>query len=92
MERVLIFNYPFEFIEKVNQLKSALNDNKIEFVCHESNGYYPHQFIIRKSDKKWNDICKIINSVMAAKYNFRKAELERRDGKLIEIVRVQRWR
>lgn len=88
MERVLIFNYPFDFTDKVKQLKDVLKQNNVEFICNESNGYYPHSFIVRKSGKMWDELYKMINSVRAAKYDFRKAELDYRDEHLIEIIRV----
>lgn len=88
MERVLVFNYPFEFTDKVQQLKDVLKQNYVEFICKESNGYYPHSFIVRKSGRRWNELYKMINSVRAAKYEFRKVELDHRDGRLVEIIRV----
>ncbi|MGL6216419.1 MAG: hypothetical protein ACRC36_00175 [Lacrimispora sphenoides] len=88
MERVLVFNYPFEFTDKVKQLKNILKQNNVEFICNESNGYYPYSFIVRKSGRRWNELYKMINSVRAAKYDFRKAELDQIDGNLIEIIRV----
>lgn len=88
MERVLVFKYPLEFTDKVKQLKDVLKQNNVEFICDESNGYYPHSFIVRKSGKRWNELYKMINSVRTAKYDFRKAELDYRGGNLVEIIRV----
>lgn len=89
MERVLIFKYPFEFLEKVNLLKELLIKNNVEFICYESNGYYAHEFVVRKSGKRWNDIYKIINSIRPAKYEFKKTCIESVNGELKEIVYCQ---
>lgn len=85
MERVLWFKYPFEWKTEMEKLKSVLTENNVEFICYESSGYYPHEFIVRKSGEKWNDLCKLINSVRAARYRFKNTNIEIRDGKLTEI-------
>ncbi len=86
MERVLIFKYPYEKKEEKDKLKAEFQQHNIEFICYESNGYYAHEFIVRKSDRKWNDIYKIINFVMPVKYNFKNAEIGLLDEKLVEYV------
>lgn len=86
MERVLIFKYPFEFLDKVKKLKETLKNHNIEFICYDSNGYYDYEFVVRKSGKKWNDIYAIINSIRPAKYEFKKTYLELVNGELKEIV------
>lgn len=88
MERVLTFKYVFEDIEKVRQLKNVFAQNNIEFICYESSGYYSHEFIVRKSGKKWNDIYEIINSVKAARYIYKKIHLDYIDGELREVIYV----
>jgi len=85
MERVLYFKYPFEYKVEMEKLKSVLTENNVEFICYESSGYYPHEFIVRKSGKKWNDLYKLVNSVKATRYRFKNTYLEVRDGKLTEI-------
>lgn len=85
-ERVLYFCYPFESKAEMQKLKSVLAENNIEFICYESNGYYPHEFVVRKSGKKWDDIYKVINSVKSAKYNHKYVYLKYLDGKLTEYA------
>lgn len=85
MEKVLYFKYPFEYKTEMEKLKSVLTENNVEFICYESSGYYPHEFIVRKSGKKWNDLYKLVNSVKATRYRFKNTYLEVRDGKLTEI-------
>lgn len=63
MERVLNFKYPYEHIKQVQELKKIFKEENIQFICYESNGYYPHEFIVRKSNKKWNELYKIINFI-----------------------------
>lgn len=67
-ERVCKFDYPYEHIEEMKALKEAFNTAGINFICHESNGGWPHQFIVMRSGKTWNDIYKIVNSIKAARY------------------------
>lgn len=67
-------------------MKEVLKNNNIDFICYESNGYYDHEFIVRKSGKKWNDIYTIINSVRPTKYDFKKTDIELVDGELKEII------
>lgn len=86
MERVLTFKYPFEFLNEVIHLKEVLKEHNIEFICYESTGYYPHEFVVRKSGKKWNELYKIINSVRPTKYEFKKTYIELENGELKEIV------
>lgn len=86
MEKVLTFKYPFENIAEVNKLKELFANNNVEFICHESDGWYSHEFLVRKSGKKWNELYKMINSVRAAKYEFKKTCIEIIEGKLTEVV------
>lgn len=86
MERVLTFKCPYEKKVEKDKLKAEFQQHNIEFICYESNGYYSHEFVIRKSGRKWNDIYKIINSVMSAKYNFKNTDIGLRDGKLVEYA------
>ena len=85
MEKVLYFKYPFEYKAETEKLKSVLTDNNVEFICYESSGYYPHEFIVRKSGKRWNDLFRLINSVKAARYSFKNTYLEMYNGKLKEV-------
>lgn len=85
-ERILYFSYPFEMKDKVKKLKDVLHQNNIEFICHESSGYWNFEFVVRKSGKKWNDIYTIINSVKPAMYRFRNASIETRNGKFVEVI------
>ena len=86
MERALTFKYPFELSECKDKLKETFTENNIEFICYESDGYYPHEFVVRKSGRKWNDLYAIINSVKAAKYSFKNTYFDVVDGKLSERV------
>lgn len=86
MEKVLTFKYPFEFVEEMKKLKKLFTEKNVEFICYESDGYYPHVFVVRKSKRKWNELYQIINSVRTAKYEFKKTNLESRDGKLKEVI------
>ncbi len=52
MEIVLNFKYPYERIKQVQELKKIFKEKNIQFICYESNGYYPHEFVVRKSKKK----------------------------------------
>ena len=84
-ERVLCFSYPFEMKDKMEKLKEILYKNNVEYICYESSGYWNHEFVVRKSGKKWNDIYSIINSVKAAPYKFKSTNIEERNGKLVEV-------
>lgn len=86
MEKVLTFKYSFEFVEEVKKLKKLFAEENVEFICHESEGYYPHVFVVRKSKRRWNELYQMINSVRAAKYEFRKTNIETIDGKLSEVI------
>ncbi len=88
MERVLTFKYPYEKKEEKDKLKEVFVQHSIEFICYESNGYYAHEFVVRKSGRKWNNIYKIINSVKAAKYNFKNVDIRLIDGKPVESVKI----
>ena len=89
MERVLTFKYPYERKEEKDIIKEVLTENNIEFICYESEGYYPHEFVIRKSGRKWDDIRHIINSVLSARYSFKNTEIKKIDGKLITKTRYK---
>ncbi len=85
MEKVLTFQYPFECIEDVEKLKRIFLENNIEFICYKSDGYYSHEFVVRKSNKKWDELYKIINSVHTTKFNFKKTSIKLIDGELKEV-------
>lgn len=86
MERALTFKYPFEYMGEKDKLKQVLTENNIEYICYESSGYYSHEFVVRKSGMKWNDIYSIINSVKPAKYSFKNTRFEHIDNSLKEIA------
>ena len=88
VERALTFKYSFERKSEKDKLKEVLKENNIEYICYESKGYYSHEFVVRKSGRKWNDIYYIINSVMAVKYSFKNTRFEYIDNSLKEIVCV----
>ena len=84
-ERVLCFSYSFEMKDKMEKLKEVLDKNNVEFICYESSGYWNHEFVVRKSGKKWNDIYSLINSVKSVSYKFKNTNIEERNGKLVEV-------
>lgn len=67
-EKILRFGYPYEDIEKAKELEKLLDKNKVKFLFYESNGYWKHEFVVRKSGYTWNELMKLINSVKPAKY------------------------
>ena len=67
-ETVLCFGYPFKYEDNAIKLTEVLQKENIGFIFYKSNGYWNHEFIVRRSGKTWNDIMKTINSVMAVKY------------------------
>lgn len=68
-EIALRFSYPYELIDKSKELVKILNSKKIKFCFYESNGYWNHEFVVRRSGGyTWNEIIKIINSVHASQY------------------------
>ena len=75
-ERCLNFKYAGDDkIEKSKSLSNLLEQNKIDFVCYlETGDYYPCQFTVRRSGKKWNDIMKLVNSIQAPKYDYSKID------------------
>jgi len=75
-ERCLTFKYAGnDKAEKSKSLSNLLEQNNIDYVCYLENGnYYPCQFILRRSGKKWNDIMKLVNSVQAPKYDYAKID------------------
>ncbi len=86
MERVLTFKYPYEKKEEKNKLKAEFQKHNIEFICYESNGYYANEFVVRKSGRRWDDIYKIINSIMPVKYTLKNVNIRLRDGELVEYA------
>ena len=83
-ERALTFKYPYESIDVVNKIQRLLDDNGVEFILYKSDGYYPHEFVVRKGSYTWNDIMRLVNSVKAPKYSYKNTEFGDRDGKLVE--------
>lgn len=75
-ERFLCFKYGSDEETKgfVNKLCDLLTENNIDFVCYWDDGeskYYPCEFVVRRCGKRWNDIMALINTVKAAKYDYR---------------------
>lgn len=69
LETVLKFGYPYEMRDKVDELEKILMQKGIRFILYRSDGYWHHEFIVRKTKGfTWNDIMKIVNSVKAPKY------------------------
>ena len=64
-EVALKFGYPYERIDEAKKLEKLLDSKKIKFLFYESNGYWKHEFVVRRSGHTWNEIMKIINSVYA---------------------------
>lgn len=87
-ERALTFDYPFDCQREMENLKTVLTENNIEFICYESNGYYPHRFVVRKSEKKWNDIYHIINSVKPSMYRSINTNFKIYNGQLEEVAYI----
>jgi len=95
-ERCLIFKYAGEDkVQNSKNLITLLERNKIDFVCYiGTDNYYPCQFTVRRSGKKWNDIMKLINSIYSPKYDYAKSnfyiteELRRENvfGNIQEVV------
>ena len=95
-ERCLTFKYAGE--DKIQKSKSLVNLlllNNIDFVWYIATGnYYPCQFTVRRSGKKWNDIMKLVNSIQSPKYNYAKSNFyitneQRREnvfGNIQEVV------
>jgi hypothetical protein len=84
-ERCLTFKLNGE-IETYNAVKITFQfiENDIDYVCYLSNGDYPPEFIVRRSNKKWDDILKMINSVKPCIYKYKKETFyitnEKRNG------------
>lgn len=68
-ERVCKFRYNYEWAAEKDALKEKFTQNGIKFICHESNGGWPHEFVVMRSGKKWDDIYRIVNSVHAVRYS-----------------------
>lgn len=97
-ERCLTFKYAGENkVQESKSLISLLESNKIDFVCYlETGSYYPCQFTVRRSGKKWNDIMKLVNSIYAPKYDYAKPDFyitedQRREnvfGNIQEVIHL----
>lgn len=87
-ERVLRFTYAFGTKEEAEKMKEALKKENIGFISYESIGYWPHEFTVRRSGKKWDDVLKIVNSVHAVKYKFKRTCLGHYDGKVVEFTHI----
>ena len=65
-EIALKFSYPYNRIDEAKELVRLLVSKNIKFIFYESNGYWGHEFTVRRSGGyTWNEIMKIINSVYA---------------------------
>lgn len=73
-ETVLKFAYPFAMKDKAKELTELLDNNGIDYKFYESDGYWPHEFVVRRSGRTWNDIMKMVNSVHAVRYRKEKTQ------------------
>ena len=63
-ETVLKFSYPYERINEAKKLVMLLDSKKIKFIFYESNGYWKHDFVVRRpGGYTWNEIMKVVNSI-----------------------------
>lgn len=67
-ETTLQFNIPCEKLETAHKINELLSQEKLHFKFYESPGYYPHQFIVCRTGRKWNDVMRLINSIYAPRY------------------------
>lgn len=67
-EIALRFKYPYEYADEAKAIEKLLDKNKVNFLFYESNGYWGHEFVVRRSGYTWNEIMEMINSVKPAKY------------------------
>ncbi len=67
-EVALKFGYPFGYIADAKALVKLLDQKNVKYLFYESNGYWNHEFIVRKSGYTWNEIMEMINSIRSAKY------------------------
>lgn len=67
-ETTLQFNIPVDYAEKARNIATLLSQNNIIYKFYESPGYYPHQFIVCRTGRKWDDVMHIINSIYAPRY------------------------
>jgi len=73
-ERCLTFKYgrTEDTSEKAEQLCKLFEQNSIDYVCYDKDSnYYSCQFVVRRCNKKWNDIMDLVNSIHAPKYNYK---------------------
>lgn len=79
-ETVLKFGYPFERVKEADRLAESLKSKGFKFVYYKSNGYWKHEFVVRKhKGYTWNETMRIINSVYAPKYKKVKATFDDQD-------------
>ena len=81
-ETILTFVYPSYATDDANRLCNLFDKNSIEYKCYDIESGYPIQFNVCRSGKGWDHIIKLINSVKAAKYRYRKLFVDRTGGLL----------
>lgn len=65
-ERVLEFKY--YDTKKASELETLLRENKVDYVAYWEHLYM--LFKVRKGNRTWNELQKLINTVKAPKYKF----------------------
>jgi predicted adenine nucleotide alpha hydrolase (AANH) superfamily ATPase len=82
-EVALRFEYPYELIDEAHELEKLLDSKKVKFIFYESNGYWKHEFVVRRSGYTWNEIMDMINSVKSAKYKKEKTWFTDEGGEIV---------
>lgn len=84
-EVALRFGYPYERIDEAKKLEKLLDSKGIKFLFYESNGYWKHEFVIRRSaGYTWNEIMGLINSVYApSNYKKEKTWFNNDEGEIV---------
>lgn len=79
-ETVLKFGYPFDRVKEADRLAESLKSKGIKFIFYKSDGYWNHEFVVRKhKDYTWNETMRIINNVYAPRYKKVKATFDEQD-------------
>lgn len=73
-ERLLSFEYGGnDNIEKAKQLCTILEEHNIDYVAYNlKQNYWNPSFLIRKGKKSWNDIIRLVNTIKAPCYKYKK--------------------
>ncbi len=67
-ETVLRFKYPYGCTDEAKALERLLDKKSVKFIFYESDGYWDHEFVVRKSGYTWKDVMSMVNSIKPAKY------------------------